>query len=96
MVRAGSRTTIRVKRPGRRHHATPVRVAVACEGQPATGRVQVLLGRRLVATRSLRDGRARVRVPARLVTPGAHRITVRYLGSSTTAPSTASTRWRVR
>jgi putative CocE/NonD family hydrolase len=96
VVRAGSRTTIRVKRPGRRHHATSVRVAVASEGQPVTGRVQVLLGRRLVATRSLRDGRARVRVPARLVTPGAHRITVRYLGSSTTAPATASTRWRVR
>ena len=94
--RAASRVTIGVMRPGRRHHAARVRVAAMGAGQPATGRVEVLLGRRVLATRSLRDGRARVLIPARLVKHGTHRITARYLGTSSTAPSSASTRWRVR
>ena len=96
VARAGSRTTIGVTRPGRRRHATPVRVAVVSGGQPASGRVQVLLGRRVLAMRSLRDGHARVVVPARLVTHGTHRLTVRYLGTNATAPSSSTTRWRVR
>jgi putative CocE/NonD family hydrolase len=95
--RAASRVTIGVMRPGRRHHAAQVRVAaMGAAGQPATGRVEVLLGRRVLATRSLRDGRARVLIPARLVKHGTHRITARYLGTSSTAPSSASIRWRVR
>jgi hypothetical protein len=94
--RAASRVTIGVMRPGRRHHAARVRVAAMGAGQPATGRVEVLLGRRVLSTRSLRDGRARVLIPARLVKHGTHRITARYLGTSSTAPSSASTRWRVR
>jgi hypothetical protein len=87
---------IAVKRPGRRHHATPVRIAVVRAGAPASGQVEVFLGRRVLATRSLRDGHARVVIPARLVRHGVHRLTVRYLGTSTTAPSSATTRWRVR
>jgi uncharacterized protein len=95
-ARAASRTTIAVKRPGRRHHATAVRVAVTSAGAPASGQVEVLLGRRALASRSLRDGHARVVIPARLVRHGVHRLTVRYLGTSTAAPSSATTRWRVR
>jgi putative CocE/NonD family hydrolase len=96
VARTASRARIAGMRPGRRHHAARVRVAVVRAGQPATGRVEVLLDRRVLATRSLRDGHARVLVPARLVKHGIHRITVRYRGTSTTAPSSASTRWRVR
>jgi hypothetical protein len=95
-VRSASRTTFAVTRPGRRHHATPVRITVTSSGPAATGPVQLLLDRRVLATRTLRDGRARVRIPARLVRRGIHRITVRYLGTTLVAPSARITRWRVR
>jgi hypothetical protein len=95
-TRAASRTTFTVARPGRRHHATPVRITVTSSGHAATGRVQVLLDRRVVGVRALDDGHARVRIPARLVRHGAHRLSVRYLGTPQTAPSARTTRWRVR
>ena len=96
VTRAASRTTITVPRPGRRHHASRVRVLVTSSAGPASGRVEIRLGRRLVGIRSLSGGRASAMIPARWVTHGVHRITARYVGSGAVAPSTASVRWRVR
>ena len=83
-------------RTGRRHHSAPVRATVTCSGQPATGQVQLLLGHRVLATRSLQGGHARATIPARWATRGAHRVTVRYLGTATCSSSAASIRWKVQ
>jgi putative CocE/NonD family hydrolase len=94
--RVASRTTISVKRPGHRHRAARIRVAVTTGGRAAAGRVEVRFGKHLLALRTLQDGHAQARVPARWMTRGVHRVTVRYRGTATVAPSTATTRWRVR
>jgi hypothetical protein len=62
----------------------------------STGQVELLWDGRVLAVRTLADGRAGARVPARWVTRGRHHVEVRYLGSATDAPSGASARTRVR
>jgi putative CocE/NonD family hydrolase len=91
-----SRTTVSLRRSARSHHAVPVSATVSCASGPATGRVEFRWDGRLVAVRTLQDGRAMVRVPARWVTPGRHRLAVRYTGAPVVAPSSTMLRPRVR
>lgn len=68
--------------------------AVVSSSKPVAGRVQVLDGRRVVRTLILRaSARGRVTTVVRGLRPGAHSLTVRYLGSSTVEASART--WRV-
>ncbi|MEQ6902630.1 ExeM/NucH family extracellular endonuclease [Nocardioides sp. YIM 152588] len=85
-----SRTSV-VVTPGRivagRTEAT-VRIRVRSEHRPASGEVEVSAdGATYTAT--LRHGRATVELPA-FAEPGEYEVVVRYLGTTTTAPSEAS------
>lgn len=95
--RAPSRTAVSVRRPGRVGHANRARISVTGPAAPAAGRVKVWVDGRLLATRSLADGRSTVRIPARFAQRvGRHRIRVSYLGTADTLPSSTQTSWRVR
>ena len=83
----------RTTRTGTSNRAT-IRVRGTGTGVPV-GRVAVYLGSRRVRTVTLDAGRAKVVLP-RQSTRRAHHLTVRYLGSSTTEPSSRTVIWRVR
>ncbi|WP_370615000.1 Ig-like domain repeat protein [Mumia qirimensis] len=54
----------------------------------ATGKIRVYKGKRLLATKRLRDGRATVTLRKKALKAGKHRLRVVYAGSSRLAPST--------
>ncbi len=94
-ARSASRTTASLRHPARRHHAVRVRAVVTSAGA-VTGRVRFRWDGHLLTVRTLRDGRAVARVPARWATHGRHRLVVRYLGSGQVAPSSTRLHPRVR
>lgn len=95
--RTATRTAVTVRRPARAGRANRARIAVTAPAGPASGRVKVWVDGKFVATRTLTDGRAAVRIPARFAQRvGRHRIRVRYLGTAATLPSTTQLTWRVR
>lgn len=84
-----------------RHRSTATKtrnrasIVVRTPAGAATGRVAVYVGSRKVRTVTLSKGRTSVLLP-RQSRARSYRVTVRYLGSSTAAPSTRSTTWTVR
>ncbi|MEO9322933.1 family 78 glycoside hydrolase catalytic domain [Nocardioides sp. C4-1] len=90
VAKAASRTASRLNRTqvkaGRTVKVTAVVVAA---GVVVTGRVQVRVDGKVVRTLTLKNGRASTRVKVRR---GQHRVVVRYLGSTTAAPSVAPAR----
>lgn len=94
---AATRTAVTVRRPARAGRANRARISVIAPAGPASGRVKVWVDGRLLAARTLSDGRSTVRIPARFAQRvGRHRIRVSYLGTAGTLPSSTQTTWRVR
>ena len=93
-----SRATVRLAhRPGHVGRRNAATIAVVRGTGAAAGTVTVYVDGRLVRSATLSGGRVVVRIPKRFQRhTGAHRLRVVYAGTSTTAPSSATTTWRVR
>ena len=72
-----------------------VLAAVRSQGRAAPGKVTVSVDGAVVATRNLVLGAALVVLPRDLAV-GSHQVTVSYLGSATTAPSSTIATLTVR
>jgi alpha-L-rhamnosidase len=91
VAKAPSRTTLSVsKRHLRRSGRVTVRTQVLALGAGVTGKVVVRMDGKVLRTVSLSGGRASITF--RIDKRGTHKITVRYLGSPSVAPSVSPSR----
>ena len=63
--------------------SSTIPVSVTASGATPTGAVTVLSGTTPLGTATLTAGAAQVRIPAKSLTPGVHRLTVTYSGDAT-------------
>ncbi|WP_370617156.1 DUF6801 domain-containing protein [Mumia qirimensis] len=83
-------TTVRASASATRY-GTSSRIAVSVSPS-AGGRVEVLRGTQVLARTTVVGGRASVLLPRTALKPGTHTLAVRYLGDTSTKPSTTSVR----
>lgn len=65
-------------------------VAVGVSPAAATGKVELVNGGQVIASGTLASGQARLELAAKALVPGAHQLTVRYLGDTAHKASSSS------
>jgi alpha-L-rhamnosidase len=93
---ARATSTVKASISGKKPHAgkrPKVRVTVAAPGTAPNGKVQVLRGRKVIASATLKAGTVTVRLPKQKA--GKRKLTVRYVGNANVAGATKTLVLRV-